>query len=294
MTTTDRDPRMDTTDCAWQSRDSNPIQHEIMDHTMDTTNRASPSLHHLSDDSSVDAQYLILDDGGVDPRVARSRLHIPFDSFYLNETTSFRTISTGSTLSMSQSQPSPRISGNDLLNHFFPEDSSFMFVIFEELTTSTLDLGILQATENQVLHPDRRNHLKGNNAIAINPKGSQYLVLVTHRHVHYGVWRSQLIIILELLHLCDKIDILVPYEGRKSHHTYFAIVMNGQKDTMTDPGFNTFDFEYVVKETRNRQKGSRANIAESFGYSSLSFEATPDKASGCYRPSLKKKYSWKS
>jgi hypothetical protein len=90
------------------------------------------------------------------------------------------------------------------------------------------------------------------------------------------------------LQLTNQIDIVVPYQGKKSHDTDFAIVRNGREATRTDPGYNSFDFDYVMNATRNLEKGSRANVAESFGFSLLSFEAAPDKAAGCYRPSMKK------
>jgi hypothetical protein len=81
-------------------------------------------------------------------------------SFCFNETNSCPMLSSMSQSKNSRIQGNPncgidRINGHDLLNHFFLEDSSFMFVIFKELsTTSTTDLGIPRVTENQVLHPD--------------------------------------------------------------------------------------------------------------------------------------------
>jgi uncharacterized protein (DUF1330 family) len=162
-----------------------------------------------------------------------------------------------------------------------------MFIIFEELITTTVDLAIQQDTEKHDLHNQRQQHLKAYHDMAVHPEGSQYLVRDAHSHVHYGVWCPQLIMILELLQLIGKIDIVVPYEGTKSHYTNFAIVRNGREDTTADPGFKKFDFGYVKKATCNLTKGSRANVVESYGYSSLGFEVTPDKASGCYCPSLK-------
>jgi hypothetical protein len=91
--------------------------------------------------------------------------------------------------------------------------------------------------------------------MAVNSEGSQYLVRDADKHVHYGVWRSQLIIILEVLQLIGKIDVVVSYEGTKSHRTKFAVVRNGRKETQADPGFKTFDFAYVKKATCNLTKG---------------------------------------
>jgi hypothetical protein len=93
--------------------------------------------------------------------------------------------------------------------------------------------------------------------------------------------------ILEILQLIGKIDVIVLYEGTKSHCTKFAILRNGRKETQADPGFETFDFDYVERATCNLTKGSRANVSESYGYSSLDYERYPDKDSGCYCPSLK-------
>jgi hypothetical protein len=162
-----------------------------------------------------------------------------------------------------------------------------MFVIFEELNMTTFDQAIRQDTEKHILHQERQQHLKAYHVMAVHPEGNQYLVRDAHSHVHYGVWRPQLVMIFELLQLIGKIDIVVPYEGTKSHYTNFAIIRNGREDTTADPGFKNFDFGYVKKATCNLTKGSRANVAESYGYASLGFEVTPDKDSGCYRPCLK-------
>jgi hypothetical protein len=123
--------------------------------------------------------------------------------------------------------------------------------------------------------------------MAVNPEGSQYLVRDADKHVHYGVWRSQLIIILEVLQLIGKIDVVVPYEGTKSHRTKIAVVKNGRKETQADAGFKTFDFDYVKKATCNLTKGSRANVSESYRYLSMVYEPCPEKDLGCYCPSLK-------
>jgi hypothetical protein len=114
---------------------------------------------------------------------------------------------------------------------------------FEELNTTTLYLQIQQDTEKHILHTDRQQHLKVFHVMAVNPEGSQYLVRDADKHVHYGVWRSQHIIILEVLQLISKIDVVVPYEGTKSHCTKFVVVRNGRKETQADPGFKTFDFD---------------------------------------------------
>jgi hypothetical protein len=89
------------------------------------------------------------------------------------------------------------------------------------------------------------------------------------------------------LQLIGKIDVVVPYEGTKSHRTKFAVVRNEWKETQADPGFKNFDFDYVKKATCNLTKGSRANVSESYGYLSLDYRRYPDKDSGCYCPSLK-------
>jgi hypothetical protein len=124
--------------------------------------------------------------------------------------------------------------------------------------------------------------------MAVHLEGSQYLVRDADKHVHYGLWQPQLVMILELLQLIGKIDVvLLPYEGAKSHRTKFAIIRNGWQETQVDPRFKNFDFDYVKKATCNLMKGSRANMSESYGYSSLDYERYPDKDSGCYRPSLK-------
>jgi hypothetical protein len=123
--------------------------------------------------------------------------------------------------------------------------------------------------------------------MTVHPKGSQHLVRDADKHVHYGLWRPQLVMILELLQLIGKIDVVFPYEGTKSHRTKFAIIRNGQEETQADPRFKNFDFDYMKKTTCNLTKGSRANVSESFGYLSLDYRCYPDKDSGCYRPSLK-------
>jgi hypothetical protein len=123
--------------------------------------------------------------------------------------------------------------------------------------------------------------------MAVNPEGRQYLVRDADKHVHYGVWRSQLIIILEVLQLIGKIDVIVPYEGTKSHHTKFAILRNRRKETQANPGFKNFDFDYVKKTTCNLTEGSRANVSEFYQYLLLDYEHYPGKDSGCYCPSLK-------
>jgi hypothetical protein len=137
--------------------------------------------------------------------------------------------------------------GDYYLRHFFEEDPSFMFLIFEELNTTTLHLPIGQDTEKHILHKDCRQHLKAYHVMAVNPEGSQYLVRDADKHVHYGLWRPQLVTILELLQLIRNIDVVVPYEGTKSHCTKFEILRNGWEDTQTDPGFKNFDFDYAKK-----------------------------------------------
>ena len=112
-----------------------------------------------------------------------------------------------------------------------------MFLIFEELNTTTLHLQIRQDTEKHVLHTDRRQHLKVFHVMAVNPEGSQYLVRDADKHVHYGVWRPQLLFILELMQLTGNMDAIVPYEGTKCHDTKFAIIRNGREATTADPGF---------------------------------------------------------
>jgi hypothetical protein len=134
--------------------------------------------------------------------------------------------------------------GDYYLRRFFGDDPSFMFLIFEELDTTTLHLTIQQDTETKhVLHKDRQQHLKAYHVMAVNPEGSQYLVRDADKHVYYGVWRSQLFMILEVLHLIGKIDVIVLYEGTKSHCTKFAIQRNRWKETQADPGFKNFDFD---------------------------------------------------
>jgi hypothetical protein len=87
--------------------------------------------------------------------------------------------------------------------------------------------------------------------------------------------------------MIGKIDVVVPCEGTKSHCAKFAILRNEREDTQADPGLKDFDFDYVKKATFNLTKSSRANVAESYGYSLLNFQRYPDKHSGCYCPSLK-------
>jgi hypothetical protein len=124
--------------------------------------------------------------------------------------------------------------------------------------------------------------------MAVHPEGSQYLVRDADKHVHYGLWCPQLLMILELLQLIGIINVIVPYEGTKSHHTKFAILRNGREHTQANPGFKNFDFNYVKKGTTcNLMTGSRANVAESYRYALLNFECYPDKDSECYHPSLK-------
>jgi hypothetical protein len=177
--------------------------------------------------------------------------------------------------------------GIDLFEQFFPDDRSYLFLIFEEMHSTTQELNLNRDTEKRVLHPLRRNHLKGYHIISINPNGNQYLVHRAGVHVHYGVWRPQLCIILEAMELLGLLGCIMPYVGTKSHDTEFAIVRNGHDATMADPGFKGFGFDYVQSHISNLVQGTRANFAESFGYSTMSFESTPEKTSGHYRPSLK-------
>jgi hypothetical protein len=202
---------------------------------------------------------------------------------------------TGLTMSQTDSfstTPKPskllRQKGKDLLQFFFPDERSFLFLIFEEIDNTEIKTVLRKDSDNQVLHPESLQHLKGYHVMAIHPEGNQYLVRDAHRHVHYGVWRPQLLFILELLQLSGKIDKVVPYEGTKCHDTTFAIVRNGREATTADPGFQSFDFGCVEMATCHLEKGSRANVAESYGYATLSYENQPDKASGCFRPSIKK------
>jgi hypothetical protein len=123
--------------------------------------------------------------------------------------------------------------------------------------------------------------------MAVHLEGSQYLVRDADKHVHYGLWCPQLVMILELLQLIGKVDVVVPYDGTKSHRTKFARLRNGREPTRADPGFQNFDFDYVKKATCNLTKCARANVTESYGYASLDFECYPNKDSGCYCPSLK-------
>jgi hypothetical protein len=216
----------------------------------------------------------------MDTRRRVARAFTPNDS--TDESYSGKTIVSGLSSSALSLQR-----GDCYLQHFFGDDPSFMFLIFEELDTTTLHLQIRQDTENHVLHKDRREYLKAYHIIAVHPDGNQYLVRDADKHVHYGLWRPQLVMILELLQLISKIDVVVPYEGTKSHRTKFAIIRNGREATEADPGFKNFDFHYVKMATCNAIKGSRANVAESYGYASQAFEKHPDKESGCYRPSIK-------
>ena len=191
------------------------------------------------------------------------------------------------TVSALASNSSRRSMGVDLLEHFFPDDPSFLFLIFEEIHSKVADIQLNKDTEKHVLHPERRNHLKWYHILSINPNGNQYLVRQAGKHVHYGVWRPQLCIILETLEMLGLLSCVVPYVGNKSHDTAFAIIRNGHADTQADSGFQAFDFEFVKAQTTNIVKGSRANYAESYGYSTMSFEPTREKASGHYRPALK-------
>jgi hypothetical protein len=45
-------------------------------------------------------------------------------------------------------------SGNYYLQRFFGDDPSFMFLIFQELNTTTLELPIRQDTEKHIPHKD--------------------------------------------------------------------------------------------------------------------------------------------
>jgi hypothetical protein len=185
------------------------------------------------------------------------------------------------------SSSSRRTMGVDLMQHFFPDDPSFLFLIFEELHSTAVDVHLNNDAKKNVLHQECRKYLKYYHILSIHPNGNQYLVRQAGKHVHYGVWRPQLYIILETLELLGLLGCIVPYVGNKSHNTEFAIIHNGNTDTRADPGFQAFDFDFVEQVTRNVLKGSRANYAESYGYSTMSFEATHEKASGQYRPLLK-------
>jgi hypothetical protein len=189
---------------------------------------------------------------------------------------------------LASSSSSRQSMGIDLLEQFFSDDPSYLFLIFEEMHSTTQELHLNQDTEKQVLHPLHRNHLKGYHIMSLNPNGNQYLVRKAGVHVHYGVWRPQLCIILEALELLGLLGcIIMPYIGTKSHNTEFAIVRNGNDATMADPGFQAFDFDYIHSRMSNLVQGTQAHFAESYGYSTLSFESTPEKSSGHYRPLLK-------
>ena len=63
--------------------------------------------------------------------------------------------------------------------------------------------------------------------MAVHLEGSQYLVRDTDKHVHYGLWHPQLVMILELLQLIGKIDVVVSYEeGTKSHRTGVSRILS--------------------------------------------------------------------
>ena len=49
--------------------------------------------------------------------------------------------------------------GVDLLEQFFPDDPSFLFLIFEEMHSTAQELHLNKDTEKHVLHPLRQNHL---------------------------------------------------------------------------------------------------------------------------------------
>jgi hypothetical protein len=171
------------------------------------------------------------------------------------------------TVSALASSSSRQSMGVDLLEYFFPSDPSFgvLFLIFEEIHPKAADINLNKNTEKHVLHPEHQNHLKWYHILSINPNGNQYLVCQAGKHVHYGVWCPQLCIILETLELLGLLGCIVPYVGNKSHNTAFAIIRNGHADTLADPGFQLFDFNFVQKQMTNLVKGSRANYAESYG-----------------------------
>jgi hypothetical protein len=228
-------------------------------------------------------------------RQVSSNNQVPSTSSLFDDISSCTTHASGLTMSQTERlSTTPKQSkllrkkGKDLLDLFFPEERSCLFLIFEELHLTDDKNVLRKENENQVLHPERRKHLKGYHVMAIHPEGSQYLVRDAHRHVHYGVWRPQLLFILELMQLTGNLDAIVSYEGTKCHDTKFAIIRNGREATTADPGFKGFDFGYIESVTCNLTKGSRANVAESYGYATLSYEGKPDKASGCYRPVMKK------
>jgi hypothetical protein len=159
-----------------------------------------------------------------------------------------------------------RSRGDKLFCDLFPDEPSFLFLVFEELSYTTTLPKLLRETENHALHHEHRNHIKGYHIVAVHPEGNQYLVREANRHVHYGVWRSQLPILLKLIEVIGKLSEVVPYGANTSHNTNFAIVRNGREDTTADPGFNAFDFGYVLSATSSICQGSRANMAELFGY----------------------------
>jgi hypothetical protein len=144
-------------------------------------------------------------------QAAEGKLHR--DSF-TDDNSSGKAIISGLTVSQADSSSSMKQQalrrGDYYLRRFFGDDPSFIFLVFEELDMTTLQLPICQDTEKHVLHKDRRQHLKAYHVIAVHPEGSQYLVRDTDKHVHYGLWRVQLVMILELLQLIGKIDVVFP------------------------------------------------------------------------------------
>jgi hypothetical protein len=88
---------------------------------------------------------------------AVSSQKVPFAPFDLDDISSCTTLVSGLTSSLTESSIKPRsllrTKGDDLLRLLFKNDPSFMFIIFEELHTTTTDLGIRHDTEKQVLHP---------------------------------------------------------------------------------------------------------------------------------------------
>jgi hypothetical protein len=240
--------------------------------------------HHYFDNKTESSPFLQSVSPSTQP--LDSRMPVPLVLGQVPGGVTFDDVSQ-TTVSALASSSSHRSMGVDLLEHFFPDDPSFLFLIFEEIHPKAADINLNKNTEKHVLHPERRNHLKWYHILSINPNGNQYLVRQAGKHVHYGVWRPQLCIILETLELLGLLGCVVPYVGNKSHNTAFAIIRNGHDDTLADSGFQSFDFDFVQKQTTNVDKGSRANYAESYGYSTTSFEPTHEKASGHYRPALK-------